>query len=542
MTPPPPSHVARGGVGTSGPWQRATGVVRLALLCVVAFGTYLIHDYEEAEQIYLFGFYCFGFASAIGHLFVTQTRVGGGALITWAQVLVDFGVIAATVSFTGGAQSNFSFLFVIAILEAGVLLGLAEGLLVATLAAGVMAVLFVTTPAPAWMQANRSAGFEVSTLTVWYGFLVQTLAYYLTAAISGYWNQQLHKLQQFQREILDNMNNGFIISDMSGIITVINKAAERILNIREEEALGKPVQEILRVASGEQCPVITALRSDRDFTRYEYVGLVFPHTAKLLGLSTSRIFDWRKRTTGIIASFSDLTELEQMREEVKRHDRLAVTGELAAGLAHEIRNPVAAIRGAVDELMDCLDKPALVTKLATIAMRESDQLNAIVSDFLDFARKPRVRKEMFDVCGLAREVSEATQHKYSHAKELRIAVTLPEGVCPVSGDRTQVRQVFVNLAKNAIEAMEEKGTLQVTVAPGPTYVEIRFEDEGPGVDPDKVARIFEPFYTTKEHGVGMGLAICMRIITAHDGTIRASSREGGGTSMIVRLPLVRAEE
>mgnify|MGYP003465873530 FL=1 len=175
-------------------------------------------------------------------------------------------------------------------------------------------------------------------------------------------------------------------------------------------------------------------------------------------------------------------------------------------------------------------------------MRESDQLNAIVSDFLDFARKPRVRREMFDINGLAREVVDVTQHKYIQATSLRIQGQFSETTCPVSGDRTQIREVFVNLAKNAIEAMNEKGTLQVAVVPSASYVEVRFDDEGPGIDPDKVARIFEPFYTTKEHGVGMGLAICMRIVTAHDGTIRAASRQGGGASMTVRLPLVRTGE
>ncbi len=542
MTSIPSSHAARGGVDAGRSWAWMPGLVRLALLCIVALGTYIIHDYEEAEAGYLLTFYCFGFASAVGNLFFVYSGKPVTRLLTWAQVLVDFGVIAATVSFTGGAHSYFAFLFVIAILEAGILLGLSQGFILATLASAIMAVLNVTTPAS--LQTGRTAefGYDVTWLTVWYGFLVQMLAYYLTAAISGYWNQQLTRLQKFQREILDNMNNGFLIADLDGTVTLLNKAAERILNISEEEAVGRPVDEILRVASGEECPVLTALKSERDFTRYEYIGLVFPTAAKLLGLSTSRIFDWRKRMTGIIASFSDLTELEQMREEVKKNDRLSVTGELAAGLAHEIRNPVAAIRGAVDELISSLDKPVLATKLATIAMRESDQLNAIVSDFLDFARKPRVRREMFDVCGLAREVVDATQHKYSHAKTLRIYGQLPDSTYPVSGDRTQIRQIFVNLAKNAIEAMNEKGALYVFVVPGVSYVEVRFDDEGPGIDPDKVARIFEPFYTTKEHGVGMGLAICMRIITAHDGTIRAASRQGGGASMTVRLPLVRAEE
>ena len=540
MTAASSSPAAHGGVGAGAPWAWTTGSIRLALLGVVALGTFLIHDYEEAEEIYLAAFYCFGFAGALGHLLAVRRGETVTPLLTWALVLVDFGVIAATVSFTGGPHSHFAFLFVISILEAGILLGLSQGFVVATLAAAVMAALNVLAAPPA--DRTPQIGYEATWLTVWYGFLVQALAYYLTAAISGYWTQQLTRLQKFQREILDNMNNGFLIADLDGTVTILNKAAERILNITETEAVGRPVQDILRVASGEESPVLTALKSERDFTRYEYIGLAFPSTAKLLGLSTSRIFDWRRRMTGIIASFSDLTELEQMRDEVKKYDRLTVTGELAAGLAHEIRNPVAAIRGAVDELIGSLDKPALATKLATIAMRESDQLNAIVSDFLDFARKPRIRREMFDVCGLAREVADATQHKYTAATALRVTGEFPDVPCPVSGDRAQIRQVFVNLAKNAVEAMDERGTLHIVAAPGAASVEVRFDDEGPGIGPDQVARIFEPFYTTKEHGVGMGLAICMRIVTAHDGTIRAVSRQGGGASMCVRLPLVRAEE
>jgi two-component system sensor histidine kinase PilS (NtrC family) len=352
----------------------------------------------------------------------------------------------------------------------------------------------------------------------------------------------LHRLQQFQREILDNMNNGFLIADLNGTIRVVNKAAERILNLSEDEAIGEPVQEILRVASGEECPVITALRSERDFTRYEYAGLVNPGKTMLLGLSTSRIYDWRGRMTGIIASFSDLTELEQIRQELKRQDRLSIVGELAAGLAHEIRNPVAAIRGAVDELSTSLEQPVVAEKLVAIALRESDQLNAIVTDFLDFARKPRMRRDVFDVRGLIEEVADFTQRKYADSPEFTVVTEVPREVCPVSGDRSQIRQVFVNLAKNAAEAMNERGRLLVAASLGPSSVEVRFDDEGPGIEPDKVARIFEPFYTTKDTGVGMGLAICLRIVSAHDGTIRAASREGGGATMSVRLPRAGTEE
>ncbi|MDX9975973.1 MAG: ATP-binding protein, partial [FCB group bacterium] len=114
-------------------------------------------------------------------------------------------------------------------------------------------------------------------------------------------------------------------------------------------------------------------------------------------------------------------------------------------------------------------------------------------------------------------------------------------VCAISGDRSQIRQVFLNIAKNGIEAMGEQGELSMVVTRRATSIDVVFDDKGPGIEPDKVARIFEPFYTTKESGVGMGLAICLRIITAHDGTVRVTSREGGGTSMTVRLPVAQRE-
>ncbi len=535
-------HPARPLVGGSTPWLPAIGSVRVAAICVIATGTLLIGNYARGEIYYLAFFYVFGLASSLGYLLALRHPHVVTPLFTLTQVLIDFGVVAATVSFTGGLASPYAFLFVITILEAGILLGLAQGFVFATLAAGVMGLLVLMRVGPDAALPGNEQWYNQDRYTLWYGYLIQVLAYYLTASICGYWYQQLNRLQQFQREILDNMNNGFIIVDLQGTVTVLNRAAERILGLREDEAIARPVQEILRVASGEECPVITALRSERDFTRYEYTGLMSTGKPLLLGLSTSRIYDWRNRMTGIIASFSDLTELEQMRQELKRQDRLSIVGELAAGLAHEIRNPVAAIRGAVDEMSTNLDKPAVSGKLAAIALRESDQLNAIVSDFLDFARKPRMRRDIFDLRGLIDEVEDFIKRKYADKPGLVLKKNHPEGICPVSGDRSQIRQVFVNLAKNAVEAMDGNGTLLISLVLGPSSIEVRFDDEGPGIPPDRVARIFEPFYTTKDSGVGMGLAICLRIISAHDGTIRAASREGGGATISVRLPRARMEE
>ncbi len=229
-----------------------------------------------------------------------------------------------------------------------------------------------------------------------------------------------------------------------------------------------------------------------------------------------------------------------MRNELQQQDRMAVIGELSAGLAHEIRNPVASIRGSMDELQRNIESPELVMRLAAIGVRESDHLNEIVTGFLDFARDPSRRYSVFDVRDIAREVEGQLLRKY-RGDGLAITLLVPAEACHVMGDKTQIWQVFTNLGQNAVEAMEGSGALEIVVDAneGRGPIEICFNDNGPGIAPDKVSRIFEPFYTEKARGVGMGLAICMRMITAHDGTIQAASRPGGGTAMSVRLPRAR---
>lgn len=513
--------------------NRAHACVRVGVLVLGAVGAYLLGDSDRFPFQWLLFFYAFGFICSLGFIHAQAHRAAVSKPMKWVQVLANFGVIAATVNFTGGATSFFAFLFVIAILEAGLLLGQREGFIMAALATGAMI-------AQSMPNAMPSDGHLL--LSVIYNLVVQGLAFFLTAFVSGYWTQRVNRMQQFQREILDNMNNGFLITDCHGRVTAQNKAADRILNVAEGTTLGLPVQDVLCVESGSECPILTALRAETDFTSYEFTTQTAGDASLLLGLTTSRIYDARGNFTGIISSFSDLTEMAKLREDVKRQDLMVAVGELAAELAHEIRNPVAAIRGAVDEIQDSLDFKPLAEKLAAIAVRESDHLNHIVSGFLDFARKPTMRRESFDARGLIEEVRDSLRRKFTDSLDLTIAAGFPDNNCMISGDRMQLKQVFMNIGKNAIEAMDERGTLGIVAAPNSGSVEVRFDDEGPGIEPDKVARIFEPFFTTKDSGVGMGLAVCMRIVTAHDGTIRTTSREGGGTSMSVRLPVAQVEE
>ena len=511
-------------------WLWFVGLARIAMIVVVAVGAQLVSGDQDDFFVLLNGIYTAALASSLWYLVVLRRENSIPAILTWTQVLVDFAVVSVTISFTGGHDSFFTFLLVIVILEAGVLMGLLQGFVFATSASIFMV-----------YQAIIKSPEVADPLAHWYHYLIQALAFFFTAFISGYWNQRVSRMKQFQREILDNMNSGFLITDEKGIVVAMNKAACGILNLKEENVAGLHVDGIMVQESGAECPVTTALRLEKDFTSYEFHARTGDEESKLLGLTTNRIRDAHEHVTGIIASFTDLTEMAQMRKELQKQDRMAVIGELSAGLAHEIRNPVAAIRGAMDELQRNIDNPQLVERLAKIAVRESDHLNEIVSGFLDFARDPSRRYALLDVREVAREVEELLSRKYGGGPDLTVTLRTPPESCLIMGDRTQIWQVFMNLGQNAIEAMDNRGTLSIIVdqneSRGP--VEIRFDDDGPGIAPDKVARIFEPFYTEKERGVGMGLAICMRIITAHDGTIQAASRPGGGTTMNVRLPRAR---
>lgn len=511
-------------------WLWFVGAGRILVFVVVAVGAHVTEKSVGFNPL-LLGIYAGALASDLWYLYVLRREGSISAVLTWTQVLVDFSVVSATIGFTGGHASLFTFLLVIVILEAGVLLGLPQGFVFATLATLLM-----------FVQTLPATALVVNPLLQWYNFLIQGIAFYFTAFISGYWHQRVSRMKQFQRDILDNMNSGFLITDDNGIVIAMNKAACRILHLDEGNVIGRHVDGILRSDTGAECPITTALRSGRDFTSYEFYVRTDEEDSLLLGLTTNRIRDSREKETAIIASFIDLTDMSRMRQELQQHDRLAVVGELAAGLAHEIRNPVAAIRGAMEEIRHSGDTSPMAQRLADIAVRESEHLNEIVSAFLDFARDPSRRFEQVELGDILREVCDQLARKYGHADELHIGLSAPDSPCHVLGNATQIRQVFANIAQNAVEAMHEKGSLSITLNPTRGPIEIRFDDEGPGISPDKVARIFEPFYTEKERGVGMGLAICHRIVTAHNGAIQVASRPGGGTSMSVRLPVATAGE
>jgi two-component system sensor histidine kinase PilS (NtrC family) len=503
-----------------------TGVARIALLVLMVGGTRQMVA-EPVVHTILIATYAVALVCGTWYFATLWRGHKVSAALTWTQVFVDFSVVAMTINFTGGQASYFTSLLVIVILEAGVLMGLVQGFMFATVSG-----VFVSIAALSPGQGPPDQ------LAHWYNMLVQFIAFFFTAFISGYWNLRLGWMKQFQREILDNMSSGFLFADQRGRVLGANRAACTILDCSQEEVVGRHVESVLVSASGTECPVVTALRERRDYTSYEFPIRSAGGAIRLIGLTTNRLFDRKGQSSTVIVSFSDLTEVARMRQELQHQDRMAVIGELSAELAHEIRNPVTSIRGAMEELRKGPVSGLIAERLAAIAVRESDHLNEIVTGFLDFARNPEMKRQNVSLGGLALEMKRLFEGRHPG---LAIAVDADDNEGFVQGDPTQLRQLYLNLVQNAAEAMDFRGNLAVSVRRTGATAVVRFDDEGPGVPPDKVARIFEPFYTGKERGVGMGLAICSRIVTAHNGAIQAAARPGGGASMIVRLPAVNLE-
>ncbi len=508
-------------------WLWIVGIGRIFVLFLITAGFYF---YLTAPFFYIFSpIYVIALILSIWHLYELYRGSHRFNFLLWAQILVDFGIVCATISITEGYSSTFTFMLVIVILEAGFLLGIYQGFFFAMFSTVFMG-----------LQFGLEKDFSLSSIQYWYSFLIQAMSFIFTGFISGYWNQRVSILKQFQQDILNNMNSGFLITDTNGIVRSLNRAGCRIFEVQEEDIIGKHVENLIKTVPEFECPITTVLRLNRDFTSYEFYIYTPSGKQKLIGLTTNRLIDKKGKMIALIASCSDLSELDRIRQDLRRHDRLVAIGEQLAGLAHEIRNPVASVRGAVAEIPKNINNPDILHRLSSIATRECDRLNYIITSFLNFARESSQNKEIIVVSELLKKFAGQFQKNMPQDKNHKFELVIETQAkdCKIRGDTEQILIVFQNLAQNAIDAMPEGGTLTILLTcpeqKGP--VEIHFQDEGIGITPDKITHIFDPFYTEKKHGIGMGLTICLRIISAHDGTIHVASNQKKGTTMIIRLP------
>ena len=352
------------------------------------------------------------------------------------------------------------------------------------------------------------------------------------------------ELEHMAREtagILDNMGSGVLTIDGTGKVQRLNPAAERILGVEAGAIVGCPINESL---SGRM-PIFVAQLMDcvekgRVADRWELHVDRGGGEQVPLGVSVHPLENLAGDRSGAVAVFQDLSNVVQLRERMRANDRLAAMGELSASIAHEIRNPLASIRGSVELLEGGLDLDGENARLFDLVRRESARLNRLVEDFLEYARLRPLQARNVPLNKIIDDLARMVRSRDDLDDDARVQTHLPGDEVVVHVDEELMLQVFLNLALNAFDAMERSGTLTISVAlgtQGRAEAIVRFLDEGPGIPEEELGRIFEPFYTTKAHGTGLGLPLANRVVLNHDGQIVARNVDTAGAEFAVHLPL-----
>lgn len=351
----------------------------------------------------------------------------------------------------------------------------------------------------------------------------------------------------FFRHIVAGMRNGVLAITRDGTLALINSEAYRIFAVTPRRSdLGSPIGEVLRDHPDIVRVLTTAFELHLLPNRVE---LRLRPSGKVIGYTLALVRDDEGQVVGAAMFFKDLTRVEQLEERERLRDRLAAVGEMAAAIAHEVKNPLAGIEVQAGLLRRKLaDLPDAQAALSDI-INEAKMANAIVQEVLEFVRPIRLHVER---TGVADAVQAAVQLADTQARRGAIAVDVrvAQGLPLIQGDQHQLAQLFTNLLANAYEAMEGRGHVTISAAvvrmddgaDGRDAVQVEVADDGPGMPPDVAERIFAPFYTTKAQGSGLGLAIVRKIVDAHDGQIDLRTTAGRGTTIRVTLPTRAIDE
>lgn len=474
-----------------------------------------------------------------------------------AQAYIQFSgdllLITVMVYYLGGAGSPFSLLYLIIIAVAATLLRRRAGVIVATLAFSCYAALVVALD-NGWLRPADAVAERQPEWRVTYNLGVHFFGFYAVALLTSYLAQSatqaerelleksghLADLQVVHRDVIQSISSGLITTDLEGLITSANQAALAILRKEEGELLGAPIPRS-GLLSAREWAELTAASAQREPLRVEVQvpsGVEIVH----VGFSVSQLSDAFGTHRGFIVIFQDLTSYRRMEDELRMKDRMAAVGELAAGLAHEIGNPLAAISGSVQMLSSALAGDAAHRRLIDILLKESHRLDRTIKGFLRFAR-PRERASVpFDVARLLAENVELLSNSEEVSERHRVEVELAPPSARLVGDPDQVSQIFWNLARNALRAMPDGGILQVRGTLEGDFYRLQVIDTGRGMSEHQRANLFHPFQSFFDGGTGIGMAIVYRIVEEHGGRLHADATPGGGTTLTVELPAAAGAE
>ncbi len=354
--------------------------------------------------------------------------------------------------------------------------------------------------------------------------------------------QSLANLRALHERIVESIRSGVVTTDLQGRIYTFNSAAEEITGHRQSAVRGKEASIFFGELQQRIEESTRATELGKTNPRFESDCFTAEGLRLRLGYTMTPLFSEAGESTGMVITFQDLTQIRALEETSKRQDRLAAIGRMAASIAHEIRNPLAAMRGSIQMLRSEMEGESAETELMEIILRESDRLNRIITDFLTYARPRSIVNATVDIGDLVKQTFTLLRHSPEVKDSQIISEDIPSEPLFAEADAEQMRQVFWNLARNALQAMNQGGTLQAEVRNGSKdRVRITFSDTGRGMSPQQVEHLFEPFSSTTG-GTGLGLSIVYQIVRDHGGTITVRSREGLGTTITIELPAVAKTE
>lgn len=462
------------------------------------------------------------------------------------QFLADAILITWLVSMTGGISSPYVTLYIILIGVTSIYLRPLETLLTAvgcTFLFVLMELVFrfglleTVGPEPTFSKSIQIVSFNVVAFFA-VGLLASRLA---DRRLSGETLKETAKsladLRALHERIVESIRSGLIITDRDGTIYTANAAASEMIGQNLEGLAGRSITQLFGDVR-EQIRLSETITANEQLPRFETDLRTPDGFAVHVGYSVSLLRSEDNEPTGYIFSFQDLSEIRSMEESVRRKDRLAAVGRVGAGLAHEIRNPLGAMRGAIQLLESKTEPGSVQADLMGIILRESDRLNSIITNFLNYA-KPKVGDFVeIDVNDAIRDTVVLLKHGPDVKPEHLFDLDLPPDPVFLSADETQLKQVFWNLSRNAINAMPSGGVLRIKVERLPfDKVRIKFADNGSGMPPEQVEKLFEPFSKSTSGGTGLGLSIVYQIVRDHNGSINVRSADGEGTTITIELPV-----
>jgi two-component system sensor histidine kinase PilS (NtrC family) len=471
------------------------------------------------------------------------------------QFGADVMLVSAFMHVTGGIASNFSSLYLLPIIAASMIRSRRVALQVAGLSAtlyfGLVLVQYVDVGLPPLVRRFTPL-VELPTLGVArYTVAINLSGFFAVALLAGslaeslrsagarleYASHEIRDLRKFNEYVINSLLSGLVTTDADGRILTFNRAASVILGIASAHAIRRDAFEVLQLPPDAR--VRMASLSDTRALKIDTQHRTGDGRSIDLGLTVSTL-TFPDGRAGFLFTFQDVTDVRRLERDARLQQRLAAVGEMAAGIAHEIRNPLASMSGSIQVLRGELSLSDEQAQLMDIVLRESERLNDTIKSFLAYARPQRfalarldIRKVVQDAALLLRNSAEVREHH-------TIAVDVPQDPVWCEADENQIRQVIWNLATNGLRAMGQGGRLLLAVATdndGSAATLLTVQDAGCGIPPEELDHIFQPFHSSFEKGSGLGLAIVHRIVTDYNGTINVSSTVGAGTVVTVRLPI-----